>query len=427
MESENVHHQRQLQDQLAGSSSLPIPPCYGVASTHSWTPTPSNITLNTSEFNPNYNGVILHSRQKNDILASPHNSSVLQDWTNNEGSFTTLCFHDLQLDKTKEELSESLTRFTEMLSNTPSVEDSLHLPPTNYLRNEQKDLHDLSEKLLLKTISSGFPMFSAGSEFYSTIRNCFIPGSTSLPSRGNFSQIYPSINISNLNQASSPNIPNSFDMNLEALDLLSPARFSSRSDFSHPSHDHNSLGVYKESSSFGRHHHHFQQPNQRPACSPSKKSPFPTEITEAKRPSNLPEAKPTAGAAAKKSRLQPLSSCPPFKVRKEKLGDRIAALQELVAPFGKTDTASVLMEAIGYIKFLQNQVETLSVPYMKSSRNKTSRLKQGGSRMEDGNEEEQRRDLRSRGLCLVPLSCMSYVTNDSGGGIWPPPNLGRGP
>ncbi|XP_021285341.1 transcription factor bHLH110 isoform X1 [Herrania umbratica] len=417
MESENVHHQHQLQDQLVGSSSLPIPSCYGVASTHSWTPTPS-FALNSGEFNPNHDGDILNSRQKNDILVSPQNSSMIQDWTDNGGSFTTSqsCY-DLHLAKIKEELSESLTRFTDMLSNTSSFGESHQLPPSpNYLKNEQKDLHDLSEKLLFKTISSGFPMFSAG-EFYSATQNCSIPGGTALPSRRNFSQIYPSINISNLNQASSANIPGSFDMNLEALDLLSSARFCRNSSFSHPSHDHN-LGIYKESPPFGL-HHHIQQSNQRAAYSPSKISPFTSELSEAKRPSTLPEPKATA-AAAKKSRLESRASCPPFKVRKEKLGDRIAALQQLVAPFGKTDTASVLMEAIGYIKFLQNQVETLSVPYMKSSRNKASRSKQGGSTMEDGNEEPKR-DLRSRGLCLVPLSCMSYVTNDSGGGIWPPP------
>lgn len=44
--------------------------------------------------------------------------------------------------------------------------------------------------------------------------------------------------------------------------------------------------------------------------------------------------------------------------------------------------------------------------------------------------EEPNRDLRSRGLCLMPLPCMSYVPNiDSdggGGGIWPPlPNFGE--
>ncbi|KAK9023174.1 hypothetical protein V6N11_003401 [Hibiscus sabdariffa] len=426
MESENPHHQHQLQDQLVGlSSSLPISPCYGVSSTHSWTP---SVALNSSEFNPNYNGDMLHSRQKNDMLASPQNSSMIQDWANSDGSFTTQSCHGLHLPKTKDELSESITRFTDILSDSSSsVGDSRQLPQANYLKNnDQRDLNDLSEKLLLKTISSGFPMFSAGPEFYSSTQNCSISRSGFSPSRGNFSQIYPSINISSLNQASSPpNISSSFDMNLEALDLLNPARFSRSSRFSYPSEDHHdNLGIYKEiSPSFGLHHHHnLLQSNQRTAAySPSKISPFPTEITEAKRPSILAEAKATAAAAAKKSRLESRASCPPFKVRKEKLGDRIAALQQLVAPFGKTDTASVLMEAIGYIKFLQNQVETLSVPYMKSSRSKTSRSKQGGSTREDGKEEEAQRDLRSRGLCLVPLSCMSYVTTDSGGGIWPPP------
>ncbi|KAF7829637.1 transcription factor bHLH110 isoform X1 [Senna tora] len=134
-------------------------------------------------------------------------------------------------------------------------------------------------------------------------------------------------------------------------------------------------------------------------------------VVETKRPSAVMESKPSQSqtqTASKKIRPQSRSSCPPLKVRKEKLGDRIAALQQLVAPFGKTDTASVLMEAIGYIKFLQNQVETLSVPYMKSSRN---RVMQAGSG-KDRPGERAKRDLRSGGLCVVPLSCMSYITGD---------------
>lgn len=243
-----------------------------------------------------------------------------------------------------------------------------------------KDLSDISEKLLLQTISPDFSMFSAGG-------GC---------RAGNFSQIYPSINISNL----SNNIQPSSSMNLQALDLLSPpVRFSR-------SHSFPSLPC-------------FELPRMHQSTTSNLKnmpSLFRNEITDqAKRsspPSSLPEPKATQ-ASAKKSRVEPRSSCPPFKVRKEKLGDRVAALQQLVAPYGKTDTASVLMEAIGYIKFLQNQVETLSVPYMKSSScNKRS------------DDEYPRRELRSRGLCLVPLSCMSYVTGDGGGGIWPPPNFG---
>ncbi|KAG8655375.1 hypothetical protein MANES_04G035800v8 [Manihot esculenta] len=45
------------------------------------------------------------------------------------------------------------------------------------------------------------------------------------------------------------------------------------------------------------------------------------------------------------------------KERKEKLGERIVALQQLVSPYGKTDTASVLLEAMEYIQFLHEQVK----------------------------------------------------------------------
>ncbi|KAI3702725.1 hypothetical protein L6452_28476 [Arctium lappa] len=61
---------------------------------------------------------------------------------------------------------------------------------------------------------------------------------------------------------------------------------------------------------------------------------FITETTEAKRPANnYMYAK--AATPPKKSKLELRPSCPPLKVRKEKLGDRISALQQMVAPFGK--------------------------------------------------------------------------------------------
>ncbi|XP_074569173.1 uncharacterized protein LOC141825685 [Curcuma longa] len=129
---------------------------------------------------------------------------------------------------------------------------------------------------------------------------------------------------------------------------------------------------------------------------------------------------PQTPTPCRKPRLEQRSPFPPFKVRKEKLGDRIAALQQLVAPFGKTDTASVLMEAIGYIKFLLDQVEKLSVPYMKSCGNKRSRTMIEASKEKSN---EARRDLRSRGLCLVPLSCTSYMTSEQGV-LWSPSNYG---
>nr|CAD1843387.1 unnamed protein product [Ananas comosus var. bracteatus] len=79
-------------------------------------------------------------------------------------------------------------------------------------------------------------------------------------------------------------------------------------------------------------------------------------------PDNSSECNSTAtGSALKKARVLGSSSAQSsFQVRKEKLGDRITALHQLVSPFGKTDTASVLLEAIGYIRFLQTQIEVLS-------------------------------------------------------------------
>ncbi|KAA8528676.1 hypothetical protein F0562_036031 [Nyssa sinensis] len=386
MESANSHHQHhQLQDQLLaiGSSPLATPTCYGVGSAHSWTP---NTILNTGNFiNPNINGSIINSRntrQQNDILVPSLNGSMIQDlglqWPSNAGNFTSRSAHDLHLERIKEELSDSYPKFTQMINSESRIQD-FHSHQTSY------------------------------GNCASTLT------SIATPSRANFSQIFPTVNISNMNQSSSE-ISNPSDMNLKALDLFNSARLCGNS--SPPSHHH--LGPFKESTlpyDFDQ----MQQSNHRPSNSRTKMSTFTNGVKEAKRPSSVLEPK-APQAAAKKSRLESRASYPPFKVRKEKLGDRIAALQQLVAPFGKTDTASVLMEAVGYIKFLQNQVETLSVPYMKSSRNRNSRTTQRG--LTEDKNEESRRDLRSRGLCLVPLSCLSYITD--GGGVWPPPNFGGG-
>ncbi|KAF8410560.1 hypothetical protein HHK36_003091 [Tetracentron sinense] len=430
MEPANLHHQHHLQEQLIGSSSLPTSSYYGVESNHAWN---HDIILNGGYYNQHVNGILSNSRDlrpKNNILVPPslNPSSMVQDlgfqWTNDAGSFTNHTADELNLAKIKDEFSDSFPTFTEMINNSPSNTEKFHSPSPSYIKHEQQDhLHGLSEKLFLKSFSSscqinGLQLTSR--ELYSNAQNCATFGGMATPSGENLSHIFPSANISNLNPLSS-SFSSSMGMNLQALDLLTSANFGG--SFSEPSHQ--NLGIFKESLSFGL--DHVQESSHRPPNSLTKVrilffvviSPFTNGVAVIKRASNFSEPK-ASHAASKKPRSESRSSCPPFKVRKEKLGDRIAALQQLVAPFGKTDTASVLMEASGYIKFLHAQVQTLSVPYMNSSRNKTCRTMQEVS-SGDG-KEEPKRDLRSKGLCLVPLSFTAYVT-DGSVGVWPPPNF----
>ncbi|KAF6137690.1 hypothetical protein GIB67_023624, partial [Kingdonia uniflora] len=78
----------------------------------------------------------------------------------------------------------------------------------------------------------------------------------------------------------------------------------------------------------------------------------------------------------------------------------------------QTDTASVLHEAMGYIRFLHDQVQVLSSPYLQQM----PPLEQ----IREGNEEGRRCDLKSRGLCLVPLACTLHVTESNGADFWSP-------
>ncbi|KAF7850022.1 hypothetical protein BT93_L0012 [Corymbia citriodora subsp. variegata] len=120
----------------------------------------------------------------------------------------------------------------------------------------------------------------------------------------------------------------------------------------------------------------------------------------------------------KRPRIETPSPLPTFKVRKEKLGDRITALQQLVSPFGKTDTASVLHEAIEYIKFLHDQVHVLSTPYMRNGA--PIQHQQGCDKLKDYASEGPKQDLRSRGLCLVPISSTFPVAHETPVDFWNP-------
>ncbi|KAJ3699421.1 hypothetical protein LUZ61_003126 [Rhynchospora tenuis] len=75
----------------------------------------------------------------------------------------------------------------------------------------------------------------------------------------------------------------------------------------------------------------------------------------------------------------------------QKLGPKITALQRLISPYGRTDAASVLSETANHIMYLQEQIKVLTSPYMVNTN-----PQQAFTNMSC--------ELRSRGLCLVPLS-----------------------
>ncbi|KAD4386000.1 hypothetical protein E3N88_26169 [Mikania micrantha] len=118
------------------------------------------------------------------------------------------------------------------------------------------------------------------------------------------------------------------------------------------------------------------------------------------------------------STKRPRNENPPMPTLKVKMGDRITALQQLVSPFGKTDTASVLTEAILYIKFLHEQVNVLSTPYMKNAAILQQQTLQAC--VSDKQSEEPIQDLKTRGLCLVPVSSTFPVTQETTVDFWTP-------
>ncbi|CAL4966177.1 unnamed protein product [Urochloa decumbens] len=114
---------------------------------------------------------------------------------------------------------------------------------------------------------------------------------------------------------------------------------------------------------------------------------------------------------------------------------------------------STLKETIGYIRFLLNQIEVFSFPYLghgngssmqqqhtvasllNHSNSNVTVEAEGPTEQDEGNvgDADNKKDLRSRGLCLVPVSCTSHLAGDDNGAsdFWavaaappPPPPLG---
>ncbi|KAG8662748.1 hypothetical protein MANES_01G139800v8 [Manihot esculenta] len=308
--------------------------------------------------------------------------------------FTQQSADELLLSKIKEEMTDSFPRLSEIVSSpcTDNILES-HSVSTMY----KLDHHHDENQWLCSNFSSADHVtelqLSAGLELNycnNNVQDCtsILESSSSASSRSNyFSHFLPSINISN----------SDLDLNLQAVDLLTP-----KSDAA-------SAISRKQKASQNSSVDHFMGEliKESPASSSNKASDFEDAVQRKKRSSSFVETK-------KKHDPPSRSSCPPLKVRKENLRERIANLQRLVAPYGKTDTASVLTEAIGYIQFLHDQVQTLSVPYMRSSNSNPTRKMQASSSEEDG-KRQPKRDLVNRGLRLVPLSCVSFFNGYSAG------------
>ncbi|KAE8010539.1 hypothetical protein FH972_006905 [Carpinus fangiana] len=406
MESTNIHHQHQLQEQFTEYIfSSATQPGYKASATHDWSP---SFVLNGS----NYNSYMItaesvpssrESWPKFSIDDHPllSRASVCQDLLFCDAKSTQQSANELLLPKFKEEMSDTFPKLSEMVCNSLSniAEDQSLSLPTKH-RGHQCSANYLCENLCLGNFSSGGQIAgqepSAG-DLYSNSQNPESFGGVAGSRRYNFSHVFPCFSTSDL---SSSLASNSLGLNLQTLDLLTSTNYGG--NFSQASHD--VIGAPKGSTSLSP--GHMQDLSDSPSNSSNKRPGLMNGVTRTKRPSSASEPK-LSYAEAKKSRSVSRCSCPPLKVRKEKLGDRIAALQKLVAPFGKTDTATVLTEAIGYIQFLHEQVQTLSMPYMKCSHSKPIRAMQPGLRKEE--VAEPKRDLGSRGLCLLPLSCASFI------------------
>ncbi|KAL8166808.1 hypothetical protein V2J09_008307 [Rumex salicifolius] len=85
--------------------------------------------------------------------------------------------------------------------------------------------------------------------------------------------------------------------------------------------------------------------------------------------------------------------------RSQKLSDKITSLQKV------TDTASVLQEACMYIKIAHQEIRRLAVSYFGSRPFLHPQLMNGSA-------EKWIPELRSLGLCLVPLSITNQLSAD---------------
>ncbi|XP_068651749.1 bHLH transcription factor RHL1-like isoform X2 [Aristolochia californica] len=130
------------------------------------------------------------------------------------------------------------------------------------------------------------------------------------------------------------------------------------------------------------------------------------------------------------------------RLRRERIAERMKALQELVPNGNKTDKASMLDEIIDYVKFLQLQVKVLSMSRLGGASAvaplvadiSSSEVGSGMGRISHGNQASSTNDsltvtehavaklmeedmgsamqyLQGKGLCLMPISLASAISS----------------
>ncbi|KAL8502513.1 hypothetical protein ACS0TY_021594 [Phlomoides rotata] len=116
------------------------------------------------------------------------------------------------------------------------------------------------------------------------------------------------------------------------------------------------------------------------------------------------------------------------RLRRERIAERMKALQELVPNGNKTDKASMLDEIIDYVKFLRLQVKVLSVSRLGGAAavpDKSPEERKGGTHetasSSEGTEQQVAKlmeedmgsamqYLQGKGLCLMPISLATAIS-----------------
>ncbi|MQL91353.1 hypothetical protein Taro_023964 [Colocasia esculenta] len=411
------HHHQQQREHLQGFAAVAAPPAstpLHVGSNHAWKY--STLLLKGEDSTTPKGGRGLPSfpidpkQGYEALLPPPLGTSMVHDLGLHWPCTSTADTYQGQFSRAEEELPDSflkLARFGAAVWNSGEHQSSSTGKYEQQVLSPDVDVGLLSHN----TDSFQLPTRASHEDLPSASSSSFGGGAaTAFERLGSYTKMLLATNT-----PYSSSFPGSFSMQeLQALDLLASSRFGAQMTLRQPSLG--NVAFFGEGVACGM--GHLPSTSQGgPSKEPQKISSLLDGVKEGKRSNGGPDQyKASPAPVAKKARPEPRSSTSPLKVRKEKLGDRVAALQQLVAPFGKTDTASVLTEAVGYIKFLQEQVQTLSMPYLRSSGKNKIRTAQGVPSEE---KDETKQDLRSRGLCLVPLSYTSYFTSESGS-AWSP-------